>query len=391
MIKAIARRIGGNNTLSQILVTTVAGIALSQARNLTRLAAQAVKDQLVTTLRVSDDYEVFRNLMVLLSRQPDLKRSRRLGVVVSKENDSGKRTHKVGFGLGNHVLHFGNIPIFVHVGTEMVMVGDTDRMRSAEYVTLTVPGKDAAPLEALLKMADTVHDQDNVVMVSSQGNYGRATEFRSKRSLDSIIIDHDIKRSIVNEIDRFTNSKDIYLKRGVPYRHGIMLDGPPGVGKTSLIFGLASHFDRPIHVVNASSTTDSGLHQAFQMAPENAFVVMEDVDTASATIDRDKKGDGKDIIATLTTSGLLNAIDGIAAKEGRVLFLTTNRPEVLDPALLRPGRIDSQYHLGPLDHDLAQEMVDRFLPGTSVDTLPVDLPVVPAELQGTLLSMVGTL
>jgi chaperone BCS1 len=64
----------------------------------------------------------------------------------------------------------------------------------------------------------------------------------------------------------------------------------------------------------------------------------------------------------ITFSGLLNAIDGVAAGEGRLLFATTNHPERLDPALIRPGRIDRRVEIGHADREQLARIFRRFFP-----------------------------
>ena len=92
----------------------------------------------------------------------------------------------------------------------------------------------------------------------------------------------------------------------------------------------------PIYVASLASArlTDDNFAEALASAAPRCILLLEDVD--AAFIQRERSGAG----GSLTFSGLLNAIDGVAAQEGRLLFLTTNHPELLDPALVRPGRVD---------------------------------------------------
>ena len=70
------------------------------------------------------------------------------------------------------------------------------------------------------------------------------------------------------------------------------------------------------------------------------MLVLEDID--ALFIERESTGAS----SSISFSGLLNAIDGPASQEGRMLFMTTNHPDRLDPALIRPGRVDMQAELG---------------------------------------------
>jgi chaperone BCS1 len=98
---------------------------------------------------------------------------------------------------------------------------------------------------------------------------------------------------------------------------------------------------------------DDRLAKLLGAVPAGAVVVTEDIDTIFNG--RDRTAENK-----LTLSGLLNAIDGPLASEGRLLILTTNHAEVLDPALIRPGRVDMRLSLENATPDQAREMWRRF-------------------------------
>ena len=83
---------------------------------------------------------------------------------------------------------------------------------------------------------------------------------------------------------------------------------------------------------------------------------MEDVDAAFCQRDQG------DLTSQVTFSGLLNAIDGVMSQEGRLLFLTTNHIERLDPALICPGRIDVRIETGPVNAEMARRMFLAFFP-----------------------------
>jgi chaperone BCS1 len=92
----------------------------------------------------------------------------------------------------------------------------------------------------------------------------------------------------------------------------------------------------------------------------------------------------------ITLSGLLNAIDGIGARDGRILFITSNHPDALDPALIRPGRIDMRVHLAHSGMPEATAMFNKFFPTGDLAAFQAEiasaLPLPAAELQNRLLS-----
>ena len=108
------------------------------------------------------------------------------------------------------------------------------------------------------------------------------------------------------------------------------------------------------------------LMDALKTAPRDSIVLLEDVDCALSPRVRQQYLDivesmkGDHHFTCVTLSGLLNAIDGVAAQEGRILFMTTNHRERLDPALIRPGRVDVQIHLQNASKSAAGELFDQF-------------------------------
>ncbi|KZT66897.1 P-loop containing nucleoside triphosphate hydrolase protein [Daedalea quercina L-15889] len=140
--------------------------------------------------------------------------------------------------------------------------------------------------------------------------------------------------------------------------------GPPGSGKTFVIRAIAGELGLDVYVVTLSRPTldDNTLYKLIADLPERCIALMEDIDVAfrhdlsqrlpETSTDPDSVDSIIDALAratasttttstsSLSLSGLLNALDGIAAQEGRLLFATTNDYGALDPALCRPGRMD---------------------------------------------------
>eukprot|EP00756_Hemistasia_phaeocysticola_P066661 Hpha_TRINITY_DN9395_c0_g1::TRINITY_DN9395_c0_g1_i1::g.25851::m.25851/K08900/BCS1; mitochondrial chaperone BCS1 len=110
------------------------------------------------------------------------------------------------------------------------------------------------------------------------------------------------------------------------------------------------------------SLDDAALAALLREAPRDCVLLLEDVDAAFSG--REYRGEGRRE-GGLSFSGLLNAVDGVAAQEGRLLVLTTNHPEGLDPALLRPGRVDLQVQIGPATAAQARRMLVRFNPAAA--------------------------
>lgn len=173
--------------------------------------------------------------------------------------------------------------------------------------------------------------------------YGDWTENAiSARSLQSLYHPEDLTSDLLEDIRSFLDSKNVYADLGIPYRRGYLLAGPPGTGKSTLILGVASCFRLPIYSVllRGADMTGGRLSQLLASCRKPSLIVLEDIDCVKAATSRKQNGNNG-----LTMADLLNVIDGIGASEDRVLFMTSNHPETLDPALTRSGRVDRKFYI----------------------------------------------
>lgn len=152
--------------------------------------------------------------------------------------------------------------------------------------------------------------------------------------------------------------------------------GAPGSGKTSIIHSLAGELGLDVYIVSLSRSglDDNALQELIADLPEKCIALMEDVDAAfHHSITRASEKPEKKLITgekesgpssgdtpKISLSGLLNALDGVGAQEGRLLFATTNRYETLDAALRRPGRMDVHVEFKLASRYQAAELFKRF-------------------------------
>lgn len=171
-----------------------------------------------------------------------------------------------------------------------------------------------------------------MIYTSHMTDWRKFGQARKKRPLESAVLDKGVKERIVDDVRDFLMSSKWYTDRGIPYRRGYLLHGPPGSGKSSFIQALAGELDYNICLVNLSERglTDDRLNHLLSNIPTRLLVLLENVDAA---FNNRKQADETGYAgANVTFSGLLNALDGVASSEERILFLTTNHVEVLDPA-----------------------------------------------------------
>jgi len=202
----------------------------------------------------------------------------------------------------------------------------------------------------------------------------------------------DQAEAIRQDAQEFLDSEDWYCKRGIPYRRGYLLHGPPGCGKSSYVSALAGRLGYNICVLNLGepSMTDDRLQHLLAVAPPQSIVLLEDVDFAvGESTPADKSGPYAGVMR-VSFSGLLNALDGVVATEERIIFMTTNHYPRLPRALVRPGRVDLSVYVGLASPVQLNRMFIRFYPG--YDTLAEQFTTIcdgeglsMAELQGYLM------
>ncbi|KAA8547409.1 hypothetical protein F0562_003727 [Nyssa sinensis] len=171
-------------------------------------------------------------------------------------------------------------------------------------------------------------------------------------TFDTLALDPDLKKAIIADLDRFVERKEFYRRVGKAWKRGYLLYGPPGTGKSSLIAAMANYLRFDVYDLQLGNLRhDSDLRKLLLGTANKSILVIEDVDCTVDLPDRQTKssgdGNGRKRDVQLTLSGLLNFIDGLWSSCGdeRIIIFTTNHKEKLDPALLRPGRMDMHIHM----------------------------------------------
>ena len=262
-----------------------------------------------------------------------------------------------------------------------------------ETLTLTTMAWNGHIFREILRQAETMalaKEAGRTVIYNPIGHDWRAFgDPKSVRVFDSVILDKGVAEIIANDVKEFLHSKAWYADRGIPYRRGYLLHGPPGCGKSSFVMALAGLMNYHIAMLNLCdpSLTDERLQYLLAHAPPRSLLLLEDIDGAvSSGVDIP----GQPVQAysgRLTFSGLLNALDGVAASDERIIFMTTNRVDILPPALVRPGRVDLKIYVGLATESQLERMYLRFFPeefekAKLFSTTLTNTPLSMAEVQG---------
>ena len=154
------------------------------------------------------------------------------------------------------------------------------------------------------------------------------------RRLHTVYMDERVKQRIMDDITAFLNSEAEYDAFGIPYKKTYLLTGVPGSGKTSLIKALCNEIHYNLGIMSISRDMDNATIQgSFRNLDPKTVLLLEDIDCLF-----EKRTSVE--TSSFTFSNLLNILDGVLFKHGLIVFITTNHPEKLDPALLRQGRTD---------------------------------------------------
>ncbi|KAI8825942.1 BCS1 N terminal-domain-containing protein [Fimicolochytrium jonesii] len=284
---------------------------------------------------------------------------------VRRDNGSVASTFALVPGPGRHYIRYEGAWIQVERQRERNMI-DLKSGTPWETITLTTLSRDRKLFHKMLEEAKTnalAKEEGKTVVYTSYGPDWRPFgNPRKRRPLASVVLADGISDTILHDVKSFMTGGKWYFDRGIPYRRGYLLYGPPGTGKTSFIQALAGELEYNICVMNLSERgmTDDRLSHLLNHCPPRSIILLEDVDAAFANrAQTDKQG----FQSMVTFSGLLNALDGVTSSEERIIFMTTNHIDRLDPALIRPGRVDVQVYLGNVDAHQAEHMFLRFYPG----------------------------
>ncbi|CAK9437345.1 uncharacterized protein LODBEIA_P17230 [Lodderomyces beijingensis] len=343
------------------------GTGLAVARQGVMKGSGFLYRQMLVDLEIPSKDKSYLWFLEWMSRHKH-RRSRHLSVetsVVTHDNGAITTNFSLVPGPGKHLIRYKGAFMLVNRERSGKML-DMTSGTPFETVTLTTLYRDRHLFNEMLRdaknLAIKANEGKTVIFTSWGPEWRPFGQPRSKRLLGSVILDQGIAEDVVEDVRDFLTSGDWYHKRGIPYRRGYLLYGPPGSGKTSFIQALAGELDYNICILNLSENnlTDDRLNHLMNHIPNRSILLLEDVDAA---FNKREQSAEQGYTSGVTFSGLLNALDGVASAEECITFMTTNHPERLDPALLRPGRVDYKVLIDNATEYQVRRMFLRFYEG----------------------------
>ena len=272
--------------------------------------------------------------------------------------------------------------------TQKTVKDDAQKEVCIVDVCVELVGKDVdiQDIRTFVGKCKSLHEQDGkglapdksyILDVAAQYDYRRGLTWQAYpletcRTLNNIMLDPDLERVLTCRLDLFMNDpKSWYTRTGVPRTLGLILHGPPGTGKTSLIKAIATHTKR--HIFNVCLGKVEGREhlnsimfndmitlnaKEIRVPIDQRLYVMEDVDAdCKVVLSRDSRATTTYDDDNITLADILNVFDGTRECPGRIVIMTTNCYDKLDPALLRPGRMDCHIHLGNIGSHALRRML----------------------------------
>ena len=226
----------------------------------------------------------------------------------------------------------------------------------------------------------------------SMNNFGKARTTLGVPGGKKVTFDdvagEDEETAELQEVVDFLRDPDKFRRIGARIPHGLLLVGPPGTGKTLLARAVAGEADVQFLSISGSDFVElyvgvgaSRVRDLFQQAKKMApsIIFIDEIDAGGRKRGSGLGGGHDEKEQTLNQ--LLVEMDGFAQSEGVIVLAATNRPDILDPALLRPGRFDRQIHVGAPDSKGREEILKVHAKNKRLDD-SVDLKAVALSTSG---------
>ncbi len=378
----------GNQVVAGAIALGLVGVVAAAFRNLPGALWSQLQRAFIVTATLDSRNDLFEAFMAWLDEQRMGRKSRWFMVVQSKpavaEDDANETPAlQTSPAVGWH--------FFIYAGRLMWLHRDISlQLQVIETVRLSALFTSRATMDKLLAEVVASAGQRRahrlqLFTVDRWGEQWHLADAKPRRRLDSVVLDAGASAHLQEDIREFFARRENYAQLGIPWRRGYLLYGPPGTGKTSVAYALAGELNLKLCALSLTNPklNDHSIADLLQRTPPRSLILIEDIDAFfSARTKQDAR-------IEVSFSGLLNALDGVAAQEGRIIVLTTNHRERLDPALIRPGRIDVEVELGNATPAQLRALFLRFFANEAVaDATAAAYPsgrLSPAQVQQVLL------
>lgn len=361
MIDAIASLANANPVLIGGIGTVAFGSLMYAVKSVPQWLYSTLRRLLTIEITITSEGTLYHELLRVLS-------ARRVGALARLYTTDRQR--KLVSGFGTSFALWGRVPVLFE--REIL----ERNFQLYEKLTITLFTRSLKVMEEIIAAAEAPPMDNTIPVFIARGGFYDSGNRKRKRSLDTVFVRGTIIPDMVKRIEWFFANEAWYNQRGIPYKLTFLLHGPPGTGKSSLVFAIACHFNKELGVL--ADTLSSSLDRTLVPATgrDNTFMLIEDIDMLTVA----RPSDGAPAVAAEGTPPpvkakkdeddkaqqlsalhtLINALDGVGTPNGLVMFITTNHKDRLDPALVRSGRIDCDIEVGRLDLAAQRGMFTAF-------------------------------
>ncbi|XP_075484337.1 AAA-ATPase At3g50940-like [Primulina tabacum] len=223
-------------------------------------------------------------------------------------------------------------------------------------------------------------------------DYWSSVVLNHPATFDTMAIDFDVKKEMIEDLNRFVKGKDYYRRVGKAWKRGYLFYGPPGTGKSSLVAAMANYLKFDVYDLDLREVQcNSDLRRLLIGTANRSILVIEDIDCNVGMHNRETDSPAAE--DKITLSGILNFIDGLWSSCGdeRIIVFTTNHKDRLDSALLRPGRMDVHLEMSYCTFNGFKILSANYLrieehgQFVVIEELLTKVKVTPAEVAGELM------
>lgn len=342
---ALTGQIHSNQFLSGGLILGAITTFLYSLKSIPLALWRSIQRRVVYKVTIEQSDELYGHLQLWLNHHYKHQlRSVRASYGIQENADHDKTHRKAGSVVYNH---YGDAFIIRKYWRFIRISADTERMehasdfRSLYYQKLCLQGlwsKQAINklLGEAIQFGEATKDQEKVPRVLyNRYEYWTEAKGATLRDINTIFLAQ--KDVIMEDVRKFITSREFYQARGIQFRRGYLLHGPPGTGKSSLVSAIAGWIKYDLYTLDLKATPSVEQFDSKIAGIEpKSILLIEDIDSYF---------DGRKTEGKITFSSFINALSGVKSKSDILLFITTNHPGKLDEALLRPGRLDMHFEL----------------------------------------------
>jgi chaperone BCS1 len=367
---------GGNEFMAGLISASVLGGFTFLVKDIPSTIFAFIKRQTITKITINNggydgNSTLFSSFLAWYSESYWINYSRSLSL--EKSYTAEGRTYSRSAGFGWHMLvKYGRFFWFYKTALD-----SSGAEREKHEITIYTFGRDSQSFDKIIndfKPRDITEDE--LTISSWTGDNWSEPEIIPSRDQNTVIINSEVRGYLYKNMDNFINNRDWYLSNGLPHKLSIVLHGPSGTGKTSIIKMMASKYNRDIYTINLNNVTDETIVRAIREADRGSIIAIEDFEQLASVRDRDNNSSQDDMskaLSPLSMSGFLNAMDGLVPVDDMVIIFTTNHIELVDEAVYRKGRVDLLLEILPLEsQDVVQYMDLKFPAESEHKTLTFD-------------------